>query len=385
MNFPKHQQAIRNSMYFLSGILGLNGVIESVNNSVGMPSTIALALAIALIGMLAATELALRKGARRWVLKSGKSVAVTKLGVWPRLACAGALSLLLVPKFIVYVSHRAGGEQLNNDSAQASSNQQPQSSPTVPISDDNNIQFLGAYIEPEQMFFNERPEARGFYEVVNVYFNFKNYSDKPLMLTSMDVTLVGGRDARLDDAGRSRGVDILGQDPDRGKPTIIEPGEAKSVSYEYGLHLPGISEFFLQGSEKLNPIVLVPYAQHTMTSTYPTEWASGLRDEFIRRYGEDLTLRVNLFSNFRKPVKTFEVKLAQAEIGPEEKGGINYDFFVGGTLLQLAQAQEIKATVLPPVDWDSLERRRRRLEAKSRKPSGTTILYSVETLGNRRG
>jgi hypothetical protein len=63
----------------------------------------------------------------------------------------------------------------------------------------------------------------------------------------------------------------------------------------------------------------------------------------------NLTLKVSLFSNFKKHVKSFAAKLTQ---GDNTLGGehiFKHDFFVGETLLQLKQAGGIEATVYPRI------------------------------------
>lgn len=341
MKLPIHQQAIGNGMYFMSGIIGIGVFLDAVNSSVSLSPIYTFIFAGALIVAWATIEMALRMRARRWVLRGGQLSSVKKLGIKPRLAFAGALSLLLVPKiFLVASQISADNSNQTNVPKQTASLQQPQTP-------QNDIQILGGYLEPRPLFFNDAPEARGHYEVASLNFNVKNYSDKPLMLTSMEATVTGGRDAQLLSGG-SRGIEILGENPNAHDPIIIEPGEVKMVSYERGLYLPGIASFFLRESAKRQPIVLVPYGnRHTMLTTYPALWIEALNEEFKSLYGEDLTIKVTLFSNFRKLVKTFEVKLSEGESTFKENGKLEHGFFVGDTLLLLNQTHEIKATVYP--------------------------------------
>lgn len=339
MKLPVYQRAISHGMYFLSGVVVIGAVLQAVDSSKSLSPIPTFIFAGALLVTWAVVEIALRMRARRWVLRGGQLSSVKNLGIKPRLAFAGALSLLLVPKIYLVASQMsADNSNQTNSSKQTASLQQPQTL-------QNDVQILSGYLEPRPLFFNDAPEARGHYEVAGLNFYVKNYSDKPLMLTSIEATVTGGKDAQLLSGG-SRGVEILGENPNEHNPIIIEPGEVKVVSYERGLYLPGIASFFLRESAKRRPIVLVPYGnRHTMLTTYPALWIEALNEEFKSLYGEDLTIKVNLFSNFRKLVKTFEVNLSEGESTFKENGKLEHEFFVGDTLLQLNQFHGINATV----------------------------------------
>ncbi|MGH9942174.1 MAG: hypothetical protein ACRD9R_07445 [Pyrinomonadaceae bacterium] len=350
MELPFQQRVFRLGMYFVSGIIGAGTLIDSVNNSISLPHVYALVLTTILACTWAGIEVMLRIRGQRWVLPGGQKGTIKRLGVWPRLALAGALAILLVPKLVSLVHQKTKDDPAAVPPSQIVSDQPPRFSPISRPSDQNDVQIVGGYLEPRHYFFNDAPETRGFYEVAGINFYVKNYSDKALMLTSIEVDVVGGRDVRLNSGG-SRGVEILGKDPDEHSAIIIEPGEVKTVNYENGLHLPGMASFFVRESSNLQPIVLVPYGQrHTIATANNSLWSSALDEEFNKLYGKDLTLKVSLFSNYKKLVKTFDVKLTQGGHSSEEDGVFKHDFFVGDALLQLKQSGGIAATVYARID-----------------------------------
>lgn len=123
-------------MYFVSGIIALGTFIDAINNSISLPPVYAFVLIAALALAWVGVEIILRVKAQEWVLKGGQKSSLKKLGVWPRLAFAGALTMLLIPKLGFVLEQGAGrgwgtdpssnsaSEQRTEDSQQALSSSQ---------------------------------------------------------------------------------------------------------------------------------------------------------------------------------------------------------------------------------------------------------------------
>lgn len=106
MRLPLQQRALRLAMYFASGIIMLGAFIDAINNSISLPAVYAFVLISALTLAWIVVEIILRVWGQQWVLQGGQKSTVKKLGVWPRLAFAGALTMLLVPKLGFVLEHR---------------------------------------------------------------------------------------------------------------------------------------------------------------------------------------------------------------------------------------------------------------------------------------
>jgi hypothetical protein len=147
--------------------------------------------------------------------------------------------------------------------------------------------------------------------------------------------IIGNNIVNVDHCFGGMGIDTLGKDVKRNDPVKIDPGELITISYNRGLCLPGITSLFLREYEQLKDEILQPYGRYKITSDLHT--VGIINKEFNRLYGNNLAVRVHLFSNNEKPIKTFTVKLDKGETIFERNGNFEHDIFLGESLSMYKQ------------------------------------------------
>ena len=98
MKKPFYQQVLLWVSFFLFGLLALGTLLDAISNAI---SLITLPIAIASTGIILATWIIIEFIAKlrgiRWVTRGGNAFIVTKLGIKPRLALFGVISLFWLP------------------------------------------------------------------------------------------------------------------------------------------------------------------------------------------------------------------------------------------------------------------------------------------------
>jgi hypothetical protein len=172
----KYQRATILLSAFTSGMNQINRLLDPVNNSSSVPSLLVDILIICVVIYWISIELILRKHSIKW-LKENQSFSIKKLGITCRLELLGALLILAIPRVISFYQAPPKMIEHNNQAR-------------LEKDATEYLQLRNCFLRPFPSFFS--PDSKGFYEAAELNFNVINYSNQPVILTAMDIEIIGG-------------------------------------------------------------------------------------------------------------------------------------------------------------------------------------------------
>lgn len=322
---PIYQKIATYTSYMLLGIISCGALLDSIDNAMSFPPLLIYVLFTTIFFTWLVVEISLKRKSRKWI-KGGTVITISKLGVMPRFAILGSLILLALPQII----------RLNNI------NQNQELPPVIKEnekeqdkSEEENIQIVSNFIRPiPKSFFLIDND---FYEAVELNCNIKNYGKNDLLVTAMEIEIIGNKKIGL--KNYRMGINILGPNPQKHTPVRIPAGATITIGYEKNIHLPGITSFLLNSFQK-EKSYLLPYGRYKIINIVngntAKETIKFLNDGFQQLYGKDFAVKVKLFSDYKKVlIKTFSVNFNTGETIFEQKGQFQHDIFLGECISQL--------------------------------------------------
>jgi hypothetical protein len=103
---PIYQRIITWFSYVMIGFIAFGTFLDSMSNAVSLVQPMFTYMgSLALIFLWALTELILRKRPLHWIIDSGATVRLQKLGAKPRLMIMGIIILLWIPQIVDLKNH----------------------------------------------------------------------------------------------------------------------------------------------------------------------------------------------------------------------------------------------------------------------------------------
>lgn len=327
---PVYQKIVTYISYLLLGVLSCGALLDSIGNSISFPPVLSCIIFITIFLCWIIIEISLKKESRKWI-KSGNTINISKLGIMPRLAIVGALTLLALPQFIDLSNKNQTVEIQPNIKEVKEAKETKEAKNT----EEENIQIVSNFIRPvPKNFFLTDDE---FYENVELNCNVKNYGKTDLLITAMEIEIIGSN--KVDLKNYKIGINILGPNPEKHNPVRISPGETVTIGYEKNIYLPGITTFLLESFQKEKSLLL-SYGRYKIINIVngvtAKEVIKLLNNQLEQLYGKTFSVRIKLFSEYKKVlIKTFLVNFNNGQTIFEQTGQFQHDIFLGECISQL--------------------------------------------------
>jgi hypothetical protein len=198
---------------------------------------------------------------------------------------------------------------------------------------DTDLRIINARLIPHDDF-TFREGAGTFNDDIGIYVEVRNFGDKPIHLTSVDVDIVGNGPLKFGPWGG--GFD---SDPRRNESIILNLGESKELHLSKGIFMDGISEIFC---EQFSDVWVTnhrekykPYRNELYVTNSASDIAR-LNTVLAEQFGNDAGIKLTFYSNYRKVLTQHILHLSNGtDLFNSKSGLFQHDVFLGSGLVQL--------------------------------------------------
>lgn len=200
---------------------------------------------------------------------------------------------------------------------------------------DTDLRIINARLIPYPGFTFFREGTITFGDKVSTYVEVRNFGDKPIHLTSIDVDIVGNGPLKFGGDAPFR----FGSDPRRNESIILKPGKSKELPLRKGIFMEGLSEIlcehFLDAWIRNYREKYEPY-QDNLYITNSSNDIALLNSILAKQFGSDAGIKLTFYSNYRKVLTQHILLLSNGtDLFNSKSGRFQHDVFLGTGLVQL--------------------------------------------------